>query len=72
MGSIYIGIDPSFKRTGISVYKEGSIYISDCRLESNPDKSFEQVFKDARCQSSNILGTIDKMVDVGDNDVVAY
>lgn len=44
------GIDPSFRRTGLAIYSNGKIYIRNCRTEPNKDKSFQQVWYDARQQ----------------------
>ena len=39
-----LALDPSFRRTGISVYSDGEITINSIGLESNPDKSFHSIW----------------------------
>ena len=67
---IYVGLDPSFKRTGIAVYKDGVIYIDECGIEANSDKSFEQVFADTRRQVSQVVSKIKTYVQNSDEGVV--
>ena len=55
---VYVGIDPSYKRTGISIYCEGKVRITSVSLESDPNKSFEKIYLDVQNQVSQIIRAI--------------
>ena len=50
----------SFKRSGIAIFyeKTGEIVVTECRLEANSNKSFEQIYRDVRTQTDNIMRKI--------------
>lgn len=66
---ILAGIDPSYQRTGIAIYKDGVIYIKNCKTLPNKDKSFQTVWNEAREQVSRIKDALTK---VGTECVVKY
>ena len=51
---ILCGLDPSYKRTGIAIYKDGIIYVRNCKTEPNSDKSFQSVWNEALGQVERI------------------
>ena len=66
---VLVGCDPSYKRTGLAMYKDGVIYIRNLKVESNADKSFQRVWEDAEEQSLAIVsmmlrtvGRVDQML----------
>lgn len=63
MKEVYIGIDPSFKRTGLAFMSENKIFVDEVKRESNDDKSFEQIFRDCNEVSNEVLGKIVRLYD---------
>lgn len=70
MSRVYVGIDPSFKRTGISIYKNNKVIIDRACTEVNADKSFEAVFHDASAQVGRVLNCIRPYVDKEDEVLI--
>lgn len=54
MDKILIGLDPEFTRSGVSIFYNGNIWVTDCRTESKTDKGYNQVLLDVRDQVNRI------------------
>lgn len=51
---LIIGLDPEYSRSGIAIWRDGKVILSDCKTPSNADKSYERVLVDAWYQSQRI------------------
>ena len=72
MQYLYVGIDPSMKRSGISMYYKGKVLI-DCVANSlSKEKSFENVYLDVIKQANDMIKTIFTMRDTiaGEDKIV--
>lgn len=59
---VLIGMDPSFKRTGLAIYCNNKIIVSETKLDSNPNKSFEQIYRDVKTQVERIMMEINDIL----------
>lgn len=64
-------LDPSYKRTGIAIYKDGKIYIRNRKIEPNSDKSFQQVWKSAVEQSNGIVSEMRRVSEERFNMIIS-
>ena len=59
---ILVGLDPSFHRTGIAIYVNNKIIVSEVKITPNPNKSFEQIYRDVMTQKNNIMREINDIL----------